>query len=287
MADYSVAGRPTTGGITIPGAADALQTPSTIKSYTGTGLTISSLVGQLTIGPTGLVLAAGSGNVSFAASTGTTDTTTGQCNLNGDTVVATGKTLSTTGSGNINLPNNVSARFQIAGSSVSANVTAANLGTLTAGAASNADALHTHVTATATTVSTTLSSTTWTSTSFADTGRSITLPSGGKWLITFKVRNYCQVSSGAPGVNSFQLYDNTAAAAIADSETFGAADYIGGGSGYSSTTTWSVIIDVASGRIIRLYAKRLAGPTYASGGTGMVSDNTEGTSTATAVLLRS
>ena len=140
---------------------------------------------------------------------------------------------------------------------------------------------------TGTTVSTTLTATTWTSTTFVDTGQKIALPSGGLWQITFKIRNYCQVSSGAPGVNSFQLYDNTAAAAITDSQTFGAADYIGGGSGYASTTTWSVIIDVGSSRDIKLYAKRLAGPTYAMGGTGMASDTTEGTSTATAVLLRS
>ena len=61
-----------------------------------------------------------------------------------DITVATGKTLGTTGTGNINLPNNGSARFQIEASSVSANVTAANLGTLTASTTSNADALHTH-----------------------------------------------------------------------------------------------------------------------------------------------
>lgn len=139
---------------------------------------------------------------------------------------------------------------------------------------------------TATTVSTTLTATTWTSTTFADTGQKITLPSGGLWEIEFKIRNYCVVSSGAPGVNSFQLYDNTAAAAITDSQAFGAADYIGGGNGYGLTTTWRVFIDVASGRDIKLYAKRLAGPTYAMGGTGMASDTTEGTSTATAVLLR-
>lgn len=139
---------------------------------------------------------------------------------------------------------------------------------------------------TGTTVSTTLTGTTWTSTTFVDTGQKITLPSGGLWQITFKVRNYCQVSSGAPGVNTFELYDNTAAAVITDSQAFGAADYIGGGSGFGTTTTWSVIIDVASGRDIKLYVKRLAGPTYAASGTGMASDTTEGTSTATAVLLR-
>lgn len=55
-------------------------------------------------------------------------------------------TLGTTGTGNIDLPNNASARFKIEGSSVSANVTAANLNTLTAGPASDASALHYHPT---------------------------------------------------------------------------------------------------------------------------------------------
>ncbi len=58
--------------------------------------------------------------------------------------VQAGVTLGTTGTGNINLPNNASARFQIETVTVSTNVTAANLGTLTAGTASNADTLHTH-----------------------------------------------------------------------------------------------------------------------------------------------
>lgn len=56
--------------------------------------------------------------------------------------IATGATLTTTGAGNIDLPNNGSARFKIAGSAVSANVTAANLGTLTGG--SDGSSLHTH-----------------------------------------------------------------------------------------------------------------------------------------------
>jgi len=62
----------------------------------------------------------------------------------GDVVIQAGTTLSTTGTGNINLPNNGSAKFLIEGVAVSANVTAANLNTLTAGSSSNADALHTH-----------------------------------------------------------------------------------------------------------------------------------------------
>lgn len=138
---------------------------------------------------------------------------------------------------------------------------------------------------TGTTVSVTLTSTTWTSTTFVDSGQKITLPSGGLWRITTKLRNYCQVTSGAPGANSFQLYDTTAGAVVTDSQTFGAGDYIGGGSGFGTTTTWSVLVDVASGRDIRIDVKRLAGPTYSS--TGWASDTTEGTSTITAVKLRS
>lgn len=59
--------------------------------------------------------------------------------------VQAGITFNTTGSGNINLPNNGSSRFKVEGFSVSANVTAANLSTLTAGSSSNADSLHTHL----------------------------------------------------------------------------------------------------------------------------------------------
>lgn len=61
--------------------------------------------------------------------------------------VQAGWILDATGSGNINLPNNGSARFQVEGSTVSANVTATNLGTLTGGATTSAAALHTHPTA--------------------------------------------------------------------------------------------------------------------------------------------
>lgn len=57
-----------------------------------------------------------------------------------DATVQNGCTLKTTGTGNIDLP----AQFKIATAAVSANVTAANLNTLTAGSSSNADALHTH-----------------------------------------------------------------------------------------------------------------------------------------------
>jgi hypothetical protein len=82
----------------------------------------------------------GTSNTS-AIAVGATGITT---SLTGTITVQAASTLNTTGTGNINLPNNASARFQIEGVAVSANVTAANLGTLTAGPASNADALHTH-----------------------------------------------------------------------------------------------------------------------------------------------
>ena len=68
-------------------------------------------------------------------------------------VVQAGAVLSTTGTGNINLPNNASARFQIETVAVSANVTSANLGTLTAGPTSDASALHTHTGFSASTIS--------------------------------------------------------------------------------------------------------------------------------------
>lgn len=76
------------------------------------------------------------------------DTESGDLGLGSATGFVTvniGQTLRTTGSGLIDLPNNGSARFKIEGVAVSANVTAANLGTLTAGPLANADALHTHV----------------------------------------------------------------------------------------------------------------------------------------------
>jgi len=79
-------------------------------------------------------LSVSSGNLSLSAATAIL--------LGTNTTVSAGVLLSTAGSGNINLPNNGSARFQVEGVAVSANVTAANLGLLTGG--SNADALHVH-----------------------------------------------------------------------------------------------------------------------------------------------
>lgn len=151
MATLTVYGRTSSGGLTAAASGDTLQVPNTVQSFTGQQLTISSLVGALIIGATGLTIASGSGNVDFSATSGTTSTGTGQVNLKGDTVIATGKTLSAAGSGNINLPNNGSARFQIEGSAVASTVTATNLGTLTAGSSSNADSLHTHAAVAATT----------------------------------------------------------------------------------------------------------------------------------------
>lgn len=125
----------------------------------GAGVTTNS--GNLVLGTGGtdvqiatgknLSLAGTGGNVDFSASNGTFKTTTGtvtlgsgSVNVTGNMTMQAGTLLSTTGTGNINLPNNGSARFQIETVAVSANVTAANLGTLTAGAASVADSLHTH-----------------------------------------------------------------------------------------------------------------------------------------------
>jgi hypothetical protein len=116
--------------------------------------------------------------------------------------IQAGVTLATTGTGNINIPNNASARFNIEGAAVSANVTAANLGTLTAGSASNADALHTHsgvssskVTFTATTDEA-LGITTGAPISFADA------------VGNARVRNGNATAAGV-AANSFGIADNT------------------------------------------------------------------------------
>jgi len=89
-------------------------------------------VGALTLSGIGVNLQGGGTNALVINSTGTALT------------VQAGAILGTTGTGNINLPNNASARFQVEGVAVSANVTTANLNTLTAGPASDASALHTH-----------------------------------------------------------------------------------------------------------------------------------------------
>lgn len=66
-----------------------------------------------------------------------------------DITIDAGKTLGTTGSGNINLPNNGSARFNIEGVPVDANVTAANLIALTDGSQIT---LHSHAATSSTTI---------------------------------------------------------------------------------------------------------------------------------------
>lgn len=136
--------------------SDTATIPGTITTNTGQQLTIASASGalisssdiQLASGK-GISTAGGAGNFDFSGSSGTTKTTTGAVTVgpgaitvSGNATMQAGTTLATTGSGNINLPNNGSARFQIEGAAVSANVTATNLGTLTGGG--NADALHTH-----------------------------------------------------------------------------------------------------------------------------------------------
>lgn len=156
MATLTVYGRGTSG-LTVANSGDTLQVPNTVQSFSGQQLTISSLTGALLIGATGLALLTGAGGLDFSLGSGAFKTSAGAVtvgpgaiSISGNATMQTGTTFGTTGTGNINLPNNGSARFQIEGVAVSANVTAANLGTLTAGSSSNADALHTHATATAT-----------------------------------------------------------------------------------------------------------------------------------------
>ncbi len=156
MATLTVYGRGTSG-LTVANSGDTLQVPNTVQSFSGQQLTISSLTNALLIGATGLALLTGAGGLDFSLGSGAFKTSTGAVtvgpgaiSISGNATMQAGTTLATTGTGNINLPNNGSARFQIEGVAVSANVTAANLGTLTAGSSSNADALHTHATATAT-----------------------------------------------------------------------------------------------------------------------------------------
>lgn len=84
-------------------------------------------------GTSGLILIGNSGTSSIAL--GATNTWS---------LSVPGGLLGASGAANINLPNNASARFQIQSAAVSANVTAANLGTLTAGVTSDAAQLHTH-----------------------------------------------------------------------------------------------------------------------------------------------
>src|SRR3990167_741236 len=86
----------------------------------------------------GVRIISATGGLSIAASSGS-------ITISNSMVMDAGTTLSTTSTGNIDLPNNASAKFKIETVAVSANVTAANLGTFTAGSTSNADSLHTHV----------------------------------------------------------------------------------------------------------------------------------------------
>lgn len=124
-----------TGAFSLDGqSASSIITSSGALTFTSAAAaTWSTTAGVLSLDGAGGLSLKGGGNAALVINSAGTSIT-----------VQAGATLGATGSGNINLPNNGSARFQIAGSNVSANVTAANLGTLTAGSSSNADALHTH-----------------------------------------------------------------------------------------------------------------------------------------------
>jgi hypothetical protein len=125
----------TTGAVSLTGnAASSFTTSSGALTLTSAvAATWSTTAGALTLNGTGGLSLQGGGVTALAVNNAGTAIT-----------VQGGATLGTTGTGNINLPNNGSARFQIEGASVSSNVTAANLGTLTAGSSSIADSLHTH-----------------------------------------------------------------------------------------------------------------------------------------------
>ena len=150
MADYRA--------LTLQGGTYA-QIQNANSVIVGAGITTAA--GNLTITAAGtdvivaagknLSMGAGAGAADFSGGSGIFRTTTGAVTIgpgaitvSGSMTMQAGTTLSTTGTGNINLPNNASARFQIETVAVSANVTSANLNTLTAGPASDASALHTH-----------------------------------------------------------------------------------------------------------------------------------------------
>jgi hypothetical protein len=119
---------------------DTLIVGAGITSVASSALTITANAASTWSTSSGLLTIQGAGGITLNGSAAALVINTAGTAI----TVQAGATLATTSTGNINLPNNGSARFQIEGSSVSANVTATNLGTLTAGSSSNADALHTH-----------------------------------------------------------------------------------------------------------------------------------------------
>lgn len=126
----------TAGALTLTSAAAATW------STTAGALNLTSAAAATWKTSAGLLILEGAAGIQINGGAGTSYLTVGA--TSNKLIVQAGRTLETTGTGQINLPNNASARFQIEGSAVSANVTATNLGTLTAGSASNADSLHTH-----------------------------------------------------------------------------------------------------------------------------------------------
>ncbi len=148
----------TTGAFTIGAAngASSISTSSGALTITSAaGATWSTSAGALTItSAAAATWSTGAGVLTLNGTGGTTlqggGTSALVINSSGTTLtIQAGATLTTTSTGQINLPLN----FQINSASVSNNVTAANLGTLTAGSTSNADALHTHTNVTSSQVS--------------------------------------------------------------------------------------------------------------------------------------
>lgn len=122
------------GAIDLSAATGLFNTPT--GTFTHKGAVLFEAVASTASGAASFDLSGASGV--FKTPTGAVTIGPGAVSLSGDTTIATGKTLSTTGTGMINLP----SLFQINSVAVSANVTSANLGTLTGGG--NADALHSH-----------------------------------------------------------------------------------------------------------------------------------------------
>lgn len=175
------------GALTITSAAAATW------STAAGALSLTSAAAATWKTSAGLLTIEGAAGVQLNGATGTSYATV----VSNAITVQSGITLATTGSGNINLPNNGSARFNIEGAAVSANVTAANLGTLTAGSASNADTLHTHtaVTASAVGMSGTANAT-------VDTGAPVTITnSGGVPRITHADANGAGDLPNVVGIN--------------------------------------------------------------------------------------
>jgi hypothetical protein len=97
--------------------------------------------------------------------------------------------------------------------------------------------------------------------SFANTGLSVSLPSGGKYLVWGQIRCQLQVSVSTGNI-TIRLYDSTAGSAITDSERI--SSYSTGSMVVGDSVPISEIITVSGASTIALQAMIPAGPTYLS-----------------------